>query len=146
MMYLKKIFSFSLLLSLLVSGIVLFSAGTPASAAEQAQIITLKGESGIISPDSVKVKLGTTVVWYNSGPGPAKIVFTTKIGIACSVPVNFYADLFGHYESAAIPVGGTASICFIGEGEYEYTVTRMVSKGKDQPVEASAKGKIISVK
>ncbi len=145
-MYLKKIFSFSLLLSLLVSGIVLFSAGTPASAAEQAQIITLKGESGIISPDSVKVKLGTTVVWYNSGPGPAKIVFTTKIGIACSVPVNFYADLFGHYESAAIPVGGTASICFIGEGEYDYTVTRMVSKGKDQPIEASAKGKIISVK
>ncbi len=137
---------FSLLLSLLVSGIVLFSAGTPASAAEQAQLITLKGESGIISPDSVKVKLGTTVVWYNSGPGPAKIVFTTKIGIACSVPVNFYADLFGHYESTAIPVGGTASICFIGEGEYDYTVTRMVSKGKDQPVEASAKGKIISVK
>ena len=145
-MYLKKIFMFSLLLSFLVSGIALFSAGTPASAAEQAQLITLKGESGIISPDSVKVKLGTTVVWYNSGPGPAKIVFTTKIGIACSVPVNFYADLFGHYESAAIPVGGTASICFIGEGEYDYTVKRMVSKGKDQPIEASAKGKIISVK
>jgi len=146
MMYLKKIFMFSLLLSFLVSGIALFSAGSTAYAGEQAQLITLKGESGIISPDSVKVKLGTTVVWYNSGPGPAKIVFTTKIGIACSVPVNFYADLFGHYESAAIPVGGTASICFIGEGEYDYTVTRMVSKGKDQPIEASAKGKIISVK
>ena len=146
MLYLKKIFMFSLLLSFLVSGIALFSTGSTASAGELAQLITLKGESGIISPDSVKVKLGTTVVWYNSGPGPAKIVFITKIGIACSVPVNFYADLFGHYESAAIPVGGTASICFIGEGEYDYTVTRMVSKGKDQPIQVSAKGKIISVK
>jgi plastocyanin len=146
MMFLKKIFLFSLLLSLLISGIVRFSAGNTAFAGDPAQLITLKGESGMISPDSVKVKLGTTVVWYNSGPGPAKIVFITKIGLACSVPVNFYADLFGHYESTAIPVGGTASICFIGEGEYEYTVTRMISKGKDQPIEASAKGKIISVK
>jgi plastocyanin len=146
MMYPKKIFLLLLLLSFLVSGTMLFSAGTTAFAGEPAQLITLKGESGIISPDSVKVKLGTTVVWYNSGPGPAKIVFTTKIGIACSVPVNFYGDLFGHYESAAIPVGGTASICFIGEGEYDYTVKRMVKKGTAEPFEVSSKGKIISVK
>jgi len=145
-MYAKKIFLFSLLLSLLAAGTVLFSTGTPAYAGEPAQLITLKGESGTISPESVQVKLGTTVVWYNSGPGPAKIEFTTKIGIACSVPVNFYADMFGHYETTPIPVGGTASICFIGEGEYDYKVTRMVSKGTDKPIEVSSKGKIISVK
>jgi hypothetical protein len=43
-------------------------------------------------------------------------------------------------------VGGTASICFIGEGEYDYKVTRMVSKGTAEPVEVGSKGKIISVK
>ena len=146
MMYTKKIFLFALVLSLLVVGTVLSFAVSHALAGEPAQLITLKGESGTISPESVKVRLGTTVVWYNSGPGPVKIEFTTKIGLACSVPVNFYADLFGHYESSAIPESGTASICFIGEGEYDYTVKRTVKKGTAEPVEVGSKGKIISVK
>jgi len=146
MMYTKKIFLFVLVLSFLVVGTVLSFAVKSALAGEPAQLITLKGESGTISPESVKVKLGTTVVWYNSGPGPVKIEFTTKIGIACSAPVNFYADMFGHYETTPIPVGGTASICFIGEGEYEYTVKRVVKKGTAEPIEVGSKGKIISVK
>jgi len=145
-MYTKNNFLFALALSFLIVGTVLSFAVSQALAGEPAQLITLKGESGTITPDSVKVKLGTTVVWYNSGPGPVKIDFITKIGIACSVPVNFYADLFGHYESSAIPVGGTASICFIGEGEYDYTVKRMVTKGTAEPVEVGSKGKIISIK
>ena len=146
MMYTKKIFLFVLVLSFLVVGTVLSFAVSHALAGEAAQLITLKGESGTISPESVKLKLGTTVVWYNSGPGPVKIEFITKIGIACSAPVNFYADLFGHYESSPIPEGGTASICFIGEGEYDYTVKRTVKKGTAEPVEVGSKGKIISIK
>jgi plastocyanin len=146
-MYTKKILLFALVLSFVVVGTFLSFAVSPALAGETAQLITLKGDAGtIISPESVKVKLGTTVVWYNSGPGPVKIEFTTKIGLACSVPVNFYADLFGHYESAAIPESGTASICFIGEGEYDYTVKRTVKKGTAEPVEVVSKGKIISIK
>jgi plastocyanin len=145
-MYTKKIFLFALVFSLLVFGTVLSFAVKYALAGETAQLITLKGESGTISPESVKVRLGTTVVWYNSGTGPVKINFITNIGIACSAPVNFYADLFGHYESAPIPVGGTASICFIGEGEYDYSIKRMVKKGNEETIEVSSKGKIISVK
>jgi len=45
-----------------------------------------------------------------------------------------------------IPEGGTASICFIGEGEYIYTVRWLVSKGKEKPVEVTSGGKIISTK
>jgi len=145
-MYAKNIFLFALVVSFLVVGTVLSFAVSPALAGETAQLITLKGESGIISPESVKVKLGTTVVWYNSGPGPVKIEFKKSIGIACSVPVNFYADLFGNYESAAIPVSGTASICFVGEGEYAYTVKRMVNKGAGEPLEVRSTGQIISIK
>ncbi len=142
----KKIFLLSLALSFLMVGTMLSFTVDPASAGSPPQLITLKGESGIISPESVKVKLGTTIVWYNDGPGLVKIEFITKVGLACSVPVNFYADVFGNYESSAIAVGGTASICFIAEGEYDYTVKRVVSKGKEKPVEVVSKGKIISVK
>jgi len=145
-MYTTKIFLFALVLSFLAVGTVLSFAVSPALAGEAVQLITLKGESGTISPESVKLKLGTTVVWYNSGPGPVKIDFKKSIGIACSVPVNFFADLFGNYESAAIPVGGTASICFIREGEYDYTVKRMVKKGTEEPLEVRSTGQIISVK
>lgn len=142
----KKTFLLALIISFLVFGTVLSFSVSPALSGETLQLITLKGESGTVSPESLKAKLGTTVVWYNSGPGPVTIKFTTRLGIACSAPVNFYSDMFGNYESAAIPEGGTASICFIGEGEYDYTVKRMVTKGTAEPVEVGSKGKIISIK
>lgn len=145
-MYTKKTFLFALVISFLVVGTVLSFSVSPALSGEPLQLITLKGESGTVSPDALKAKLGTTVVWYNSGPGPVTIKFTTRLGIACSAPVNFYSDMFGNYESVAIPEGGTASICFIAEGEYSYTVRRLVSKGQEKPHEVVSGGKIISMK
>ena len=145
-MYTKKTLLFALVISFLVVGTVLSFSVSPALSGETVQLITLKGESGTVSSESLKAKLGTTVVWYNSGPGPVTIKFTTRLGIACSAPVNFFSDMFGNYESVGIPEGGTASICFIAEGEYSYTVRRLVSKGKDKPVEVISVGKIISVK
>ena len=145
-MYTKKTLLFALIISFLVVGTVLSFSVSPALSGEAVQLITLKGEAGTVSPESLKAKLGTTVVWYNNGPGPVTIKFTTRLGIACSAPVNFFADMFGNYESSAIPEGGTASICFIGEGEYSYTVRWLVSKGKEKPVEVTSGGKIISMK
>ncbi len=142
----QRIYLFPLVILFLIAGGILHFNAALALSDQPLQLITLKGESGTISPESLKAKLGTTVVWYNSGPGPVTIKFTTKLGIACSAPVNFVADVFGNYETASIPVGGTASICFIGEGEYNYTVKRVVSKGKEKPVEVSSTGKIISEK
>lgn len=106
--------------------------------------VILKREPAGISPNLLKVKLGTTIVWFNHDPEPVKIKFTTKLGIACKVPVNFYSDLFGYYETGKIPQGGTASICFIFKGKYEYQAKRIVSKGKEKPLEEISDGTIIA--
>jgi hypothetical protein len=71
-------------------------------------------------------------VWVNSDPGPVTIKFLDKLGIACKVPVNFHADVWGNYETAAIPEGGTASICFIYKGTYRYEVKRLVEQDGKQ--------------
>jgi hypothetical protein len=137
----KNMFLCSLVLTLLAT------AALPAFSAaleKQAKLVTLlKGDSGIISPESVSIKRGGTIVWYNRGLGPATIKFTTKLGIACAAPVNFYADLSGNYETSPVPEGGTASICLISEGEYNYTVTRLVIRGNKKPVEVISTGKVI---
>lgn len=106
--------------------------------------VLLKREPAGISPNPFKVKVGTTIVWFNHDPEPITIKFTTKLGIACKAPVNFYSDLFGHYETGKIPQGGTASICFIFKGRYEYEVKRIVSKGKEKPLEEISDGSIIA--
>ena len=99
---------------------------------EEVAMITLKQQPEGISPTSLKVKLGTTIVWVNSDPGPVTIKFLDKLGIACKVPVNFHADVWGNYETGAIPEGGTASICFIYKGTYRYEVKRLVEKDGKQ--------------
>ena len=99
---------------------------------EAVAMITLKQEPTGITPASLKVKLGTTIVWVNSDPGPVTIKFLDKLGIACKVPVNFHADIWGNYETGSIPEGGTASICFIYKGAYKFEVKRLVEKDGQQ--------------
>ena len=136
------IFKHFLLFLMIVS---LFSAPYQSAFAgeKEVHIITLAGDPGKISPDSLNTKLGDPVVWVNKDHEAAKIIFTTKLGIACAVPVNFYADLFGYYESAKIPQGGTASICFIKKGTYDYEVRRLVKQAEAEPIEEVNKGRII---
>ncbi len=106
--------------------------------------ITLKTEPAGISPDSLKVKLGTTIVWFNKDPEAVTVKFIDKLGIACKAPVNFYSDLWGYYETGRIHQGGTASICFIYKGDYKYEVRRVVTE-KGRPTEQISTGKIIAV-
>jgi len=110
---------------------------------EKAKMITLKQEPEGITPARLKVKLGTTIVWFNSDPGPITVTFLDKLGIACKVPVNFYADIWGNYETAAIPQAGTASICFIYKGTYKYEVKRLMKEGEAAKEEIST-GTIIA--
>ena len=104
---------------------------------EKVKMITLKQEPEGITPVRLKVKLGTTIVWFNSDPGPITVTFLDKLGIACKVPVNFYADIWGNYETAAIPQSGTASICFIYKGTYKYEVKRLMQEGETAKEEIS---------
>ena len=120
---------------LLVIGAVLLNGLAPAlTVAEEGHaLIVLKGDFQAVSPDPLKVKQGTTIIWVNEGKEPISILIKTKVGIACKNPVNFYADLFGYYETGQVLPGATASICFIDKGKFEYEVKRMI--GKEKPVE-----------
>lgn len=95
-------------------------------------VVSVKGMPDALSVDPVKLKKGHTVIWMNEEEGDITIRFITKLGIACGAPTNFYADLFGYYETTPIQPGGTASICFIRDGKYEYEVKRVVDKEKMQ--------------
>lgn len=145
----KKCYLFVLFVSLCIVGTFLLLTWDTVIAGEEkvtapVKTVIMKREPAGISPNSLKVKLGTTIVWFNSDPEPVTIKFIDKLGIACKAPVNFYSDLFGYYETGKIPQGGTASICFIYNGNYNYEVRRMVSKGKGEPTEQISPGRIIA--
>ena len=57
----------------------------------------------------------------NHSRQPAEILFLDKkVTLACNAPVNFFVGKDGAYESAKIPFGGSASLCFIEKGSYDY--------------------------
>ncbi len=142
----KKAFCGNLLLVVFLASVFMVTfhdsvRAEDAQPKEEVAMITLKQEPAGITPTSLKVKLGTTIVWVNSAPGPVTIKFLDKLGIACKVPVNFHADIWGNYETGSIPEGGTASICFIYKGTYKFEVKRLVDKG-GQPEEQIQTGTI----
>ena len=96
-----------------------------------------------ISPNPVRIEKGDTIVWFNRDKEPVAIKFIPEIGIVCSPIINFYADLSGFYKTGSILKGGTASLCFIRSGEYEYEVIRLVAKPKGKPIEKILQGKVI---
>ena len=105
--------------------------------------VVLSNSPDGIEPSTVHVKKGHTVVWLNTDEEPVVISFSEKLGIVCSPIINFYADPSGAYKTQSIPRGGTASLCFIRPGTYEFEVTRVLQKDKEKPTEHILKGKII---
>ena len=144
----KKVIMTVSLTCFLLGGTILFSSQYPVAFAmpqDKIETIILKREPAGISPKTLKVKLGTTIVWFNAGEGPITVNFIDKLGVACKAPVNFHSDLFGHYETSTIERGGTASICFIFQGEYSYEVKRLISQPQGNPGEEISTGRIIAV-
>jgi hypothetical protein len=138
--------SYTLITTCLLLAAVLFAGygiarAEEKSAAEPISTIILKHEPDSITPINLKIKLGTTIVFLNNDSGPVTIKFLDKLGIACKAPVNFHADLWGNYETVAIPQGGTASLCFIYNGTYKYEVKRLITV-KDKANEQIATGSI----
>ncbi len=86
------------------------------------KVVTIKPNE-VLQPSTLTSPRGTTVIWINSSSFPIEIHFIDKkVVLACGSPVNFFTGKDGAYESAKIPRGGTASLCFIQEGEFEYIV------------------------
>jgi plastocyanin len=76
-----------------------------------------------VSPLELTSSPGTTVVWVNHSRTPVEILFyDKKVTVACGSPVNFSVGRKGAYESNKIPFGGTASLCFLESGTYEYMI------------------------
>jgi len=88
------------------------------------QVIKINYPNGI-TPESLKVNRGTTVIWLNEAMAPVSIMFPDKeITTACENPVNFKKDKLGAFTAKKVKFGAVASICFIEKGTYKYKVTR----------------------
>ena len=74
-------------------------------------------------PQTVISQPGTTVVWINNSRSTLEVQFLDKkVTLACGSPVNFFINTEGAYESGKIPYGGTASLCFLEKGTYDYMI------------------------
>lgn len=98
-----------------------------------------------ITPQTLTVDRGTTIIWINDFDSIAEIEFTDKkVTLVCKSPVRFMVDDRGTYVSEKIFQGAVASLCFIEPGEFEYQVTRKPRRLTLAPSEPPAvKGKII---
>ena len=74
-------------------------------------------------PATLTSQPGTTVIWVNNSRFPIEILFLDKqVTLSCGSPVNFFIGEDKTYESNKIPSGGTASLCFMEGGTYDYKV------------------------
>ncbi len=86
------------------------------------KIVTLHENEGA-TPQTLTSEPGTTVIWVNHSRSPIELLFLDKrVALACGSPVNFFIGKDGAYESAKIPFGGTASLCFLEKGRYDYAI------------------------
>lgn len=84
------------------------------------RIVSVSTNQGLM-PANLTTSPGTTVVWVNHSRDPIEILFMDKkVTLACGSPVNFFIGKDGAYESAKIPFGGTASLCFTEKGRFDY--------------------------
>lgn len=85
--------------------------------------IVIINEYEEVKPITITSPPGTTVIWVNHSRTPVEILFLDKkVTAACGSPVNFFAGKNGAYESGKIPFGGTASLCFLEKGIYNYII------------------------
>ncbi len=87
-------------------------------------VVRINGTTGA-DPDTLKSRVGDTVVWSNGVPQvPMAVIFDdgNPVKRACAAPTLFYLAPDGTYTSGLIPPGGVASLCFIRAGTYKYRV------------------------
>ena len=121
--------STGLITRVILSLCVLAFSGLIVIAQEEVPTITIVNKIIVVKqsqdpiPTTLKISPGTTVIWVNHSRRPQEILFLDKKVVqACGSPVNFFIGKDGAYESAKIPFGGTASLCFTEMGKYDYTV------------------------
>lgn len=135
--------------TLVVLGIVLLSGTIVASEETEeiiidAKVVYIDINKGL-SPATLTARRGTTIIWINNSRVPQEILFLDKkVVLACGAPVNFTVGDGGAYESAKIPFGGAASLCFTEKGTYTYEARSSTTFYESySPVERELKGSIV---
>jgi hypothetical protein len=125
-------------IGLLVVMFVVTSLAFVASAAQKTQMIMLTASG--ISPKVATIEKGTTVIWVNNSNGSLGLFFANgkEVEAVCAAPTRFALDAEGKYNASGIPQGGTASVCFLEAGKYNYDVVVQEKK-----TGGAAKGTII---
>ena len=104
---------------------LIFFAGACAAASihkEDANVSITVDENGV-TPKSLVVEPGTTLLWMNSGTIPMKVRFTgNAVSTTCKAPRGFTLGPKGIYRSEIIKGGQVASLCIIEPDVYEYRV------------------------
>jgi plastocyanin len=115
------VITFSIILGIFCFTILTLAAEETTEEIKVIKIITIDYNG--LTPKIITSKPGTAVIWVNHSRFPIEILFLDKkVVLACGSPVNFFVGKDGVYESNKIPSGGTASLCFIEKGTYEYNV------------------------
>ncbi len=80
---------------------------------------------------------GTTVIWLNHSINNVRILFGggDQVTLSCINPQNFTLQKNGTFQSDVIPHGGTASLCFVESGKYEYQIVRISGPERRKPEE-----------
>ncbi len=102
----------------LAAGEAIAQVGKPTGVIKQ---ITIMSD---LSAKETRAKPGDTIVWHNAGMSMAIVSFKKgrEVQAACAAPSGFQLLADGTYSSAPINPGGTASLCFVRPGTYEFLV------------------------
>ena len=119
------------LIALLVLTFAVGSMAFVAYAAEQSKTKMIIIAADTVSPKTANIAKGTTVIWLNNSNGSVNIFFSKgkEVEAVCAAPSRFALDTEGKYNSGSIPQGGTASVCFIEAGKYQFDVVRQQTAG-----------------
>ena len=121
-----------------------FAEGVNSQEQAKHQVVSLLPNEA--NPAAVTISKGTTVIWINEAKGMVEIKFTNTedMFVSCDSPLGFIKNLTGQFISDKVPFRGVASLCFIQDGEFNFTVVRGPS-GTTPPADQTRefKGKII---
>jgi plastocyanin len=134
----RKISMFFVMSALLAGGAVGESSGAPKEGAKveisgygKYQVVRIDTDG--ISPRTLRVQKGTTVIWFNATSGYSSVVFNEgeRILRSTRAPTLFYLAPDGTYLSAAFGPGAVASTAFVRNGTFNYFVTGIpISEGE----------------
>ena len=118
----------------------LMLASQAETVAQEVWVIKIRdvGHEGLlrIEPATVKIPKGMVVAWINmSQKAEPQIVFEEgkKCEAMTEAPTGFTLDQQSCYITDYVTVGGTSSLKFIGEGEFDYEVINregQIGKGR----------------